>query len=58
MSKDVARVVSMCGLSGLVTGHFPGAAVNRTEENGAQKSRNVQFNTSLKKRRRMCSDAY
>lgn len=59
MLKDVAKGVNMYGLSGLGTGHFPGATANRTEENGAQKSRNVQFNINLKKkRRRVCSDAY
>lgn len=59
MLKDVAKGVNMYGLSGLGTGHFPGATVNRIEENGAQKSRNVQFNISLKKKRqRMCFDAY
>ena len=59
MLKGVVRDVSMYGLSGLGTGHFPGATVNRIEENGAQKSRNVQFNINLKKkRRRVCSNAY
>lgn len=59
MSKDVARDVIMFELSGLEIGYSPDATMNLTEESGVQKSRNIQFNTSLKKkRRRMCSDAY
>lgn len=59
MSKDVVRDVIMFELSGLEIGHFPDAVTSLTEESGAQKLKNVQFNTNLKKkRRRVCSDAY
>lgn len=59
MLKDVVRDAIMFELSGLEIGHSPDATMNLTEENGAQKLKNVQFNTSPKrKRRRMCSDAY
>lgn len=59
MSKDVARDVIMSGLSGLGIGHFRDVVTSLTEESGAQKLKNVQFNTNLKKkRRRMCSNAH
>lgn len=52
MLRGVARAASMYGLSGLGIGHFPDAVVNRTEENGVQKSKNVLFSINLKKKRR------
>lgn len=59
MSKDVVRDVIMFELSGREIGYFPDAVTSLTEESGAQKLKNVQFNTNLKKkRRRMCSNAH